>query len=215
MVLTTHPPSSAKVTKGYSYTSIHPLHQLRPVMGVLYLHIHFNITVKYYVTPNHTNWTACTLSFCKMVWWSSKILKHVAIKIKKAYNYKYTIIVLMGTINNLMCGSQCIVMYQYSSTNMMYCLLSVYYNSLYMFQALICSSSGSTVYTAIGIFCPCYVIWLLAGLEWNMCRNAIPLQALGVPGGCGSQIPTQSAHESGKVGSPTYRTTLPLRNYST
>jgi hypothetical protein len=33
------PPSSAEVEKGYSYTSIHPLGQFKPVMGVLYLFI--------------------------------------------------------------------------------------------------------------------------------------------------------------------------------
>jgi hypothetical protein len=31
-----------------------------------------------------------------------------------------------------------------------------------MFRALICSSSGGTVYTTIGIFCACYVGQLLA-----------------------------------------------------
>jgi hypothetical protein len=31
------PPSSAEVTKGYSYTSIHPLGLFRPVIGLLYL----------------------------------------------------------------------------------------------------------------------------------------------------------------------------------
>jgi hypothetical protein len=31
------PPSSAEVTKRYSYTSIHPLGQFRPVTGLLYL----------------------------------------------------------------------------------------------------------------------------------------------------------------------------------
>jgi hypothetical protein len=31
------PPSSAEVKKGYSYTSLHPLGQLRPVTGVLLL----------------------------------------------------------------------------------------------------------------------------------------------------------------------------------
>jgi hypothetical protein len=35
-------------------------------------------------------------------------------------------------------------------------------NSLYMFRALICSSSGGAVYTTIGIFCVC-----IAGLECN------------------------------------------------
>jgi hypothetical protein len=39
-------------------------------------------------------------------------------------------------------------------------------NSLYMFPALICSSSRGTVYT-VGIpYFACYVGWLLAGLEW-------------------------------------------------
>jgi hypothetical protein len=48
-------------------------------------------------------------------------------------------------------------------------LLSVYYDYiLYMFPSLICSSSGSTVYTSIGIFCAYYVGWLLAGLEYKM-----------------------------------------------
>jgi hypothetical protein len=36
-----------------------------------------------------------------------------------------------------------------------------------MFQALIYSSSGGTVYTAIGIFYVYYVGWLLAGSEWT------------------------------------------------
>jgi hypothetical protein len=34
------PPSIAEVTKGYSYTAIHPLGQFRPVTGVLYLFIY-------------------------------------------------------------------------------------------------------------------------------------------------------------------------------
>jgi hypothetical protein len=41
-----------------------------------------------------------------------------------------------------------------------------------MFQALICSSSGGTVYTVVGIFCAYYVSWLLAGLEWNPARTS-------------------------------------------
>jgi hypothetical protein len=36
-------------------------------------------------------------------------------------------------------------------------------NSLYMFQVLICSSSGGNVYTT-GIFCVYYVSWQLVGL---------------------------------------------------
>jgi hypothetical protein len=40
------PPSSAEVMKGYSYTSIHPLGQFRPVTGLLYLFIlHCNTLV--------------------------------------------------------------------------------------------------------------------------------------------------------------------------
>jgi hypothetical protein len=35
------PPSSAEVTKGQSYTSIHPLGQLRPVTGLLYLYLYW------------------------------------------------------------------------------------------------------------------------------------------------------------------------------
>jgi len=41
--------------------------------------------------------------------------------------------------------------------------------------------------------------------------KTIPLQALGVPGGWGSQISRQLAHEGGKV-SPMHRPTLPPGN---
>ena len=41
-----------------------------------------------------------------------------------------------------------------------------------------------------------------------------PGQAHGVPGGCGSQIFRQSAHERGKVASRTHRPSLRRRKYS-
>jgi hypothetical protein len=56
--------------------------------------------------------------------------------------------------------------HQCNRTNKMHDLLSVMImiNSLYIFRAPICSSSRGTVYTTTGIFCACYVDWLLAEL---------------------------------------------------
>jgi hypothetical protein len=55
--------------------------------------------------------------------------------------------------SNLMFCWPCIVIYQYNRANKMHYLLSFFFiNSLYMFRALFCSSSGGTVCTATGIF---------------------------------------------------------------
>jgi hypothetical protein len=53
------------------------------------------------------------------------------------------------------------------STRCTICFQFITINSLYIFRALICSSSGVTVCTTTGIFCEYYVGWLLAGLEWK------------------------------------------------
>jgi hypothetical protein len=54
------------------------------------------------------------------------------------------------------------------------CLQFITINSLFMFPAPICTSSGGTVYTAIGTFCVYYVSWLLAARSvWNMYRLLI------------------------------------------
>jgi hypothetical protein len=74
----------------------------------------------------------------------------------------------MYKITNLMFCWPCIIIYRCNRINKMHCLLSVIMiNSLYMFRAPVCSSSGGTVYTTIGIFCVYYVSWLLVGLGWN------------------------------------------------
>jgi hypothetical protein len=54
------------------------------------------------------------------------------------------------------------------------CLQFITINSLYMFRAVIFSSSGGTVYTTIVIFCVYYIEWLPAELEWTFGYTVSP-----------------------------------------
>jgi hypothetical protein len=105
----------------------------------------------------------------------------------------------------------CIVIYQYSRTNRMHSLYSVYYEltgSTYSHTT--CSSSGGAAWT-IGVLCLSVMSRSVhVNVKQSYCR---PLQALRVPGGWGSQILRQSAHECGKVVSTTPAAFIP-RKYS-
>jgi hypothetical protein len=62
------------------------------------------------------------------------------------------------------------------------CFQFIGINSLYMFQALTCSSSEVTVYTTTGMFCAYYVRWLLAGFKsTNPARSQPTKYAQNIP----------------------------------